>query len=256
MIVPIPRKMSDKGRDPVRGGPERERTVIITGASRGVGRSAALSLVRDHACTVIAVARNEAALGALEQEAAGAAGTLETVGLDLGRDDAAERLLAAVGGRRVHALVHNAGALLRTDMGTYRMDLLMDLYRTNVLAPLLITQALAPLLAGDPPGHVVHIGSMGGFQDSAKFAGLAGYSSSKAALACLAQCLAEEFKDLGIRSNCLALGAVDTEMLRAAFPGYEAPVSAPAMGTHVAWFALEGHKLYNAKVLPVAVGTP
>jgi NAD(P)-dependent dehydrogenase (short-subunit alcohol dehydrogenase family) len=72
----------------------------------------------------------------------------------------------------------------------------------------------------------------------------------------MAQCLAEEFKGRGIRSNCLALGAVDTEMLRAAFPGYEAPVTAAAMGAYVAQFSMMGHKLFNGKVLPVAVSTP
>ena len=72
----------------------------------------------------------------------------------------------------------------------------------------------------------------------------------------MAQCLAEEFKDRGIRSNCLALGAVDTDMLRAAFPGYEAPVTAQADGSYVAEFSLNGHKLFNGKVLPVAVSTP
>jgi NAD(P)-dependent dehydrogenase (short-subunit alcohol dehydrogenase family) len=97
---------------------------------------------------------------------------------------------------------------------------------------------------------------MGGFQDSAKFPGLVAYSASKAALACMAQCLAEEFRERGIRSNCLALGSVDTEMLRGAFPGYRAPVTAEAMGNHVADFALNGHRLYNGKVLPVAVTTP
>src|SRR5690606_37581299 len=112
-------------------------------------------------------------------------------------------------------------------------------------------QALAPQLKGDPPGHVVHIGSMGGFQDSVKFPSLAAYSASKAALACLAQCLAEEFKDQGVRSNCLAIGAAGTEMLRTAFPDYDAPVSAAAMGAYVARFAVEGHHWFNGKVLPV-----
>jgi NAD(P)-dependent dehydrogenase (short-subunit alcohol dehydrogenase family) len=141
-------------------------------------------------------------------------------------------------------------------MGLHQRRELMDLYTTNVIAPLELTQALADELDGDPPGHIVHIGSMGGFQDSAKFPGLIAYSASKAALACMAQCLAEEFKGRGIRSNCLALGAVDTEMLRTAFPGYEAPVTASAMGAYVAQFSLTGHKLFNGKVLPVAVSTP
>ena len=230
--------------------------VVVTGASRGVGRGTVLRSVVDHGCTVLAVSRDVAALADLGSACAGGRGKLETLALDVASGSAPEFILRAVAGRRVNALVHNAGSMLRTDMGDHAAEAVMALYRTNVVAPLLISQALAPLLGGDPPGHIVHIGSMGGFQDSAKFPGLVAYSASKAALACVAQCLAEEFKDQGIRSNCLALGAVDTEMLRAAFPGYVAPVTAAAMGAYVAAFALEGHKLYNAKVLPVAVGTP
>lgn len=233
-----------------------ERVVLVTGASRGVGAATCKALVLEHDCRVIAVARGGEALQALKEELGAQADRLEDMVLDLGAEDVVEALRAAVGERRLHALVHNAGALLRVDMGGYTVAALQELYRVNVHMPLLVTQALADRLAGTPPSHVVTIGSMGGFQDSAKFPGLAAYSSSKAALACLTQCLAEEFKERGIRCNCLALGAVDTEMLRAAFPGYQAPVDAVAMGRYVAAFALEGHNLYNAKVLPVAVGTP
>ena len=230
--------------------------VIVTGAARGIGRAIVLSLVREHGCTVLAVSRNEMALAALREECSGGPGSLQVFVQDLGALDAAQRLQAIVGGRRVRAMVHNAGVLHHRPMGEHARHELLHLYTVNVLAPLELTQALVSELSGDPPGHVVHIGSMGGFQDSAKFPGLVAYSSSKAALACMAQCLAEEFKDVGIRCNCLALGAVNTEMLRAAFPGYLAPVTAEDMGAYVATFALEGHKLFNGKVLPLALSTP
>lgn len=233
---------------------KEQRLVLVTGASRGVGYETVKALANTYGCTVLAVARNIEGLARLEMEVH--TGKLEALHLDIAADNAPALLLEAAAGRRIHAVLHNAGALLRTPMGTYTAETVSILYRINLVAPLLITQALAPLLGGDPPGHVVHIGSMGGFQDSSKFPGLAAYSSSKAALACLSQCLAEEFKDAGIRSNCLALGAVDTDMLRAAFPGYVAPVQAKAMGEYVAQFLLEGHKFYNAKVLPLAIGTP
>ena len=237
-----------------RGRQEEQRLVIVTGASRGVGYETAKALAVHHGCKVLAIGRDGAALHTLQVQCAGAA--VEVLELDIAHAGAPALLLEAVAGQRIHALVHNAGSLLNTPMGTYTADAVSAVFHINLVAPLLISQALAPLLGGDPPGHIVHIGSMGGFQDSSKFPGLAAYSSSKAALACLSQCLAEEFKDQGIRSNCLALGAVDTAMLRAAFPGYNAPVGPAAMGAYVAHFSLEGHKLYNAKVLPVALGTP
>ena len=232
---------------------QAERLVVVTGASRGVGEATVVRLATIDRCRVIAVARDAQALDALARQGGG---LIEPCVLDLATATAPACIKERVAGRRVHALVHNAGQLHKAPMGGHAADALEALYRVNVIAPLLLTQALVDELDGDPPGHVVHIGSMGGFQDSAKFPGLVAYSASKAALACIAQCLAEEFRERGIRSNCLALGSVDTEMLRGAFPGYKAPVSAEAMGNHVADFALNGHKLYNGKVLPVAVTTP
>jgi 3-oxoacyl-[acyl-carrier protein] reductase len=230
-----------------------EAITVVTGASRGIGQETVRALVREHGRHVLAVARNGEALRGLQQELGP---QVELLPLDLGTPDAVHRVQDIVGGRRLSALVHNAGVLVRRNLGEWTAQDVAQMFHINVTAPLLLTQALAPQLKGDPPGHVVHIGSMGGFQDSVKFPSLAAYSASKAALACLSQCLAEEFKDQGVRSNCLAIGAAGTEMLRAAFPGYDAPVSAAAMGAYVARFAVEGHHWFNGKVLPVAVGTP
>ena len=229
-----------------------ERTVLVTGAGRGVGAATVLALVKIPNVHVIAVSRSLDELG----RAAVGDTRVELCPVDLLQPDAATRIAAQVGKRRLHALVHNAGMLHKADMGTHQRADLERVFLLNAIVPLELSQALAPQLAGDPPGHIVHIGSMGGFQDASKFPGLVAYSSSKAALACMAQCLAEEFKDRGIRSNCLAIGSVDTEMLRAAFPGYKAVTTAEAMGTFVAEFSLNGHNLFNGKVLPVATSTP
>lgn len=230
--------------------------IVVTGASRGIGRSVVRSLVLEHGRHVLAVARDTDALDRLARELASGRGALETVALDLAAADAVPRLVQQVGGRRVEGLVNNAGVLVKRGMGEWTPDDTARLFHMNAAVPLLLVQALAPLLEGDPPGHVVNIGSMGGFQDSAKFPTLAAYSASKAALACISQCLAEEFKDRGVRSNCLAIGAVDTVMLQEAFPGYRAPVAPATAGAYVAHFVLHGHNLFNGKVLPVALGTP
>jgi len=97
---------------------------------------------------------------------------------------------------------------------------------------------------------------MGGVQGSAKFPGLSAYSSSKGALVILTELLAEEFKETGPSFNVLALGAVQTEMLEEAFPGYEAPVSAAQMANYIIDFALTSHQFYNGKVLPISSSTP
>ncbi len=232
------------------------KTVVVTGASTGVGRAMAKSLVVDHGCRVVAVARSAEKLAALAEELNGASGHLQPLPVDLAAEDAVERVAQAVEGSRVHGLVNNAGLLIKQDFGAWSAIDTHRLFHLNAAVPLLLTQALARQLGGEPPGHVLNIGSMGGFQGSVKFPGLAAYSASKAALANLTECMAEELKDAGVRCNCVCLGAVDTAMLRTAFPGYTAPLGPVEVGAYLARFVLDGHKFFNGKVLPFAVSTP
>ena len=230
--------------------------MIVTGASAGVGRATAKALVEEHGCTVIAISRNTTLLDELARECNGLPGELQPLALDLVEDGAVAAVKKAVRGQRVHGLLNNAGLLITRDLGEWTAEDTRRLFQLNASVPLLLTQALASELQGDPPGHVVNIGSMGGFQGSVKFPGLAAYSASKAALANLTECLAEELKDQDVRCNCICLGAVDTAMLRAAFPGYTASVGPLEVGSYLARFILEGHKFFNGKVLPFATSTP
>lgn len=228
--------------------------VIVTGASRGIGRETVVELVRAHSAKVLAVSRDAEALSVLQTELGEK--QVAILPLDLAIEGAPERIVHALNAARVRCVVHNAGLLYKAPIGEHAAEGLSRCFQVNTIAPLLLTQALLSSMAGVPDAHIVHIGSMGGFQDSAKFPGLVGYSASKAALACMAQCLAEDLKPYGIRSNCLALGSADTEMLRAAFPGYKAATSAASMARFVAWFAMHGQEQFNGRVLPVSSGTP
>ena len=127
-------------------------------------------------------------------------------------------------------------------------------FKVNVFAVANLTRLMIPMM--NAKGHVLNITSMGGVQGSAKFPGLSAYSSSKGALVILTELLAEEFKDSGPSFNALALGAVQTEMLEEAFPGYKAPVSAAQIAEYIIDFALNGHQFYNGKVLPISSSTP
>ena len=126
--------------------------------------------------------------------------------------------------------------------------------KDNVFGVANLTRISLPYL--QKGSHVLTISSMGGIQGSIKFAGLAAYSSSKGAVITLSELLAEEYKERGIAFNVLALGAVQTEMLQEAFPGYEAPISAKDMANYIFDFALTGNKYYNGKVLQVSSTNP
>jgi NAD(P)-dependent dehydrogenase (short-subunit alcohol dehydrogenase family) len=156
--------------------------------------------------------------------------------------------------KRVDILINNAGFLIARDFLEMINEEARLIMETNFFGPASLIRAIKPMM---PPGsHIVNIASMGGFQGSAKYRGLSYYSASKAALACLTECLANEFTGFGISVNCLALGSVQTEMLNEAFPGYKAPVDAKQMAEYISGFALTGHKFFNGKILPVSVSNP
>lgn len=156
--------------------------------------------------------------------------------------------------KQVDVLLHNAGALLNKSFADTSVEDFLKVYQVNVFGVAALSRACLPYLKQG--SHVVAISSMGGVQGSAKFAGLSAYSSSKAAVIGLMELLAEEWRDMGISCNSLALGAVQTEMLAEAFPGYEAPTTAEEMAAYILQFGLEGHRYFNGKVLPVSKSTP
>ncbi len=156
--------------------------------------------------------------------------------------------------KKVDVVIHNAGSLVNKPFAQTTLKDFKDVYKVNVFGVANLTHACLPYL--QKGSHVVTISSIGGIQGSVKFAGLSAYSSSKGAVITLSELLAEEYKGHGIAFNVLALGAVNTEMLHEAFPGYEAPISAAEMANYIYDFALTGNKYQNGKVIQVSTSTP
>lgn len=228
--------------------------IIITGASSGIGFDTALQLASTSKNKILALSRNETSLKKLASLAA--FDNLDYLAFDITKPDydALQQKVDAMGG--VDVLLNNAGLLIAKPFKELSSQEWRQSFETNILGVVDLIRVLLPHLEQSEHAHVINIGSMGGFQGSAKFPGLAAYSSSKAAVANLTECLAEELKDENIRVNCLAFGAVQTEMLEAAFPGLQAPLSSSEMAEWVAWFCVNGQKFFNGKVLPVSVSTP
>jgi NAD(P)-dependent dehydrogenase (short-subunit alcohol dehydrogenase family) len=156
--------------------------------------------------------------------------------------------------KKIDAIVHNAGTLLLKPFEEMTSEEFENIYKVNVFGVANLTRVCLPFLTKG--SHVVTISSMGGIQGSMKFAGLSAYSSSKGAVITLSELLAEEYKERGISFNVLALGAVQTEMLAEAFPGYQANISASEMAKYLFDFTLTGNKYYNGKVLQVTTSNP
>lgn len=224
------------------------KNIIITGTSRGIGYELAL-LFAAGGHNVLALSRK------IPRELKEHPG-ITCLGVDLSEGGELEQVKNFLENswHRADVIIHNAGALVQKPFTEITAAEFEYIYKVNVFGVAALNRAALPYM--NSGSHVVTISSMGGVQGTVKFAGLSAYSSSKGAVITLSELLAEEYKDKGIAFNVLALGAVNTEMLREAFPGYEAPLSASEMAGYIYDFALTGNKFFNGKVLQVSSSTP
>lgn len=226
------------------------KNVLITGTSGGIGTELVKYFLKK-GDRVVAVSRSR------QERMDSSVGELIQLAADINTLDGrttVRQALEKLG--TLDMLINNAGALINKPFLDISEKELALVYHANVFAPFHLIQELLPLLKNTKNAHVVNIGSMGGFQGTAKFPGLTAYSSSKFALAGLTEVLAEEFKETGIAFNCLALGAAQTKMLEAAFPGYKAPVTAEEMAAFIGDFASNAHHYIKGKIIPVSLSTP
>ncbi len=222
--------------------------IVISGTSRGIGFELA-KLFADDGHKVLALSRNPRPILDLNHA------NIATFPFDLSEADDYNKVSDFIEGwKTVDILINNAGRLLNKPFLETEMDEFEAVYKVNVFGVSALTKTILPSMSKE--GHVVTISSMGGVQGSLKFPGLSAYSSSKAAVITLTELWAEEFKETGPSFNVLAIGAVQTEMLAEAFPGYQAPVTASEMAVYIKDFSLTGNKLYNGKLLQVSNSTP
>jgi len=224
------------------------KSVVILGASQGIGAALVDHFAQMADTTVIALSRNlDKMSGRFLQK------NVRCYRLDIAGE--VQNQLAQINLEGpIDILINNAGLLINKPFEQLSHQDLTESYQVNVIGIMEATQALMPQLATD--AHIVNISSMGGFQGSLKFAGLAAYSTSKAALCAFTELFAEEYKATSLRMNCLCLGAVQTEMLSAAFPGYIAPTSPAEMAQFIANFALHNGAFFNGKIIPVSSSNP
>jgi len=230
--------------------------IIVTGASRGIG----FELVRYFAKgghDVLAISRDSERLESLRHSCLiDFNQKIQIVPLDLETGDFSNLNEALKSNDKVDILVNNAGFLLNKPFLQTTKEEWATTLNINLIAAVELTKHLIPFLKESTIAHIVNISSMGGFQGSSKFPGLSAYSASKGALAILTECLATELMEYSIKVNCLCLGAVNTDMLSKAFPGYKAPLESYEMASYIADFAIKGHRFMNGQIIPVTLSNP
>ena len=220
--------------------------VWITGASRGIGYETVQAFL-EAGHIVVVMTRNTEALSELAVKYDNR--------LHLSKVDLLNLSSVALPDFPVDILINNAGALVNKPFESITQEDLQKVYGTNVFGPIQIMQKLLPQFS--PQAHIVNISSVGGVTGSVKFPGLSAYSSSKGAMTILTECLQAEFGDKSDWAfNCLALGAVQTEMLEEAFPGYQAPVHTEDMAAYIMSFAMNNSRVMRGRVVEVALSTP
>jgi NAD(P)-dependent dehydrogenase (short-subunit alcohol dehydrogenase family) len=185
-------------------------TALVTGATSGIGRSAALLLARRGAHVLVSgrdAARGDAVVAAIRQ----AGGKADFIAADLG-DGGSVRNLARqateLGGGQVDILVNNAGVFPFGPTRSATDEDIDTVYAVNVKAPFILVAELAPAMAARGKGAIVNVLTM-----VAQFgvAGMALYGSSKAALSLLTKAWAAEFGPSGVRVNAVSPGPTRTE---------------------------------------------
>jgi NAD(P)-dependent dehydrogenase (short-subunit alcohol dehydrogenase family) len=186
------------------------KTALITGASRGMGRATALALAAGGPRVIVHYGRNADEAKAVVDQIRAAGGRADAVAADLAAPDGAHKLAAQVRGLigdRLDILVSNAGISMAVPLENMTVKDFDELFAVNVRAPYFLVQQLLPILADG--ANIVFLSSLGA---RAAVGALSAYASTKGAINTLVKYFAAALGSRGIRVNAVAPGVIDTDM--------------------------------------------
>lgn len=204
----------------------RDRVCVVTGASRGIGRAAAIALAGEGAAVVL-VARSAQSLEEVARACRERGVRAETVVLDVTDPAAGDRLLDLCRERfdRIDALVNNAGTSAVTPLAQLTDADWHQQWELHVMAPMRLMRATAPVLAQRGWGRIVNVCSSSGKRPSKRNVA---YSVTKAAELSLSRAFADEYAGTGVLVNAVTPGPVGSELWLA--PGGLADQTAKMQG--------------------------
>jgi 3-oxoacyl-[acyl-carrier protein] reductase len=195
----------------------QNKTALVTGASRGIGRATALALARAGAHVLVHYGRSKQEAESLVAEIQTKGGRANAISADLGTPDGASLLankVRSVVGDRLDVLVLNAGISKSARIGDYTVEDFDSLFATNVRGPFFLVQQLLPILGEG--SSIVAISSavartvVG--KPGLETPSILAYASTKGALETLVKNWAAILGPRGIRVNTVAPGVIDTDM--------------------------------------------
>jgi len=196
---------------------QQNKTALVTGASRGIGRATAAALARAGAHVLVHYGRSEREAESLVSEIQAEGGRANAIQADLGTPNGAALLakqVRSIVGDRLDVLVLNAGVSKAARLADYTIEDFDNLFATNVRSPFFLVQQLLPILGEG--SNVIVISSLGSHAVPGKPAvdtpSILAYSSTKGALETLVKNWAAILGPQGIRVNAVAPGVIDTDM--------------------------------------------